>query len=403
MTHRNRQLVVSALARVEGEGALDIVVADGEVREAPSCGSTSRPGSSRRSCAAAQFTEVTDITSRICGICPVAYQTSRLAGHRGRLRRSASAPPIAALRRLLYCGEWISSHALHIYLLHAPDFLGYPDVVAMARDHRAMAERGLALKKAGNAILEAVGGRAIHPVNPRVGGFYRAPTAAELAGAGRALERALDDAMATAAWVAGFSYPDAEISGDLLAVHDPDRYPIEGDQVATTSGLVFPAADFPRHVTEHQVPHSTALHATLDGGMYLTGPLARYALAAGRLTPAARRRPPPPAWARSAATRSAASRSARWRSSTRWRKRCASSRRTSAPDPSFVPAEPAAGTGHGVSEAPRGLLYHRYRLAADGTVEAAVIIPPTSQNQAAIEADLRRRGRPPTWTWTTPR
>jgi coenzyme F420-reducing hydrogenase alpha subunit len=387
VTHRNRQLVVSALARVEGEGALDIVVADGEVREAH-LRIYEPPRFFEAFLRGRQFTEVTDITSRICGICPVAYQTSAWRAIEDACGISVS-PPIEALRRLLYCGEWIASHALHIYLLHAPDFLGYPDVVAMARDHRAAAERGLALKKTGNAILEAVGGRAIHPVNPRVGGFYRAPAQADLRALVPALERALEDALATAAWVAGFSYPDAEISGDLVAVHDPDRYPIEGDHVATTGGLVFPARDFLQHVTEHQVPHSTALHATLDGGMYLTGPLARYALAAGRLTPAAQR-------AATAAGlgpvcrnpfRSIAVRAVEIVYAVEEALRIIAAYER--PDPSFVPAEPAAGTGHGLSEAPRGLLYHRYRLAADGTVEAAVIIPPTSQNQAAIEADLR--------------
>ncbi len=88
-----------------------------------------------------QYTEATDITSRICGICPVAYQTSAWHAIEDACGvRCAS--PSAALRRLLYCGEWISSHALHIYLLHAPDFLGYPDVVALARDHRDLSSAG---------------------------------------------------------------------------------------------------------------------------------------------------------------------------------------------------------------------------------------------------------------------
>ena len=290
------------------------------------------------------------------------------------------------------CSAWLEIHSPQYSSRRRASIGGLtliPQASSMARDHRGAAERGLALKKAGNAILEAVGGRAIHPVNPRVGGFYRAPTAADLAPLARTLERAMEDAMATVAWVAGFSYPDAEISGDLVAVHDPDRYPIEGDQVATSSGLVFGAADFSRHVTEHQVPHSTALHATLDGGMYLTGPLARYALAAERLSPGARQ-------AAAAAGlgpvcrnpfRSIAVRAVETVYAVEEALRIIAE--YDRPDPSFVPAEPAAGTGHGLSEAPRGLLYHRYRLAADGTVEAAVIIPPTSQNQAAIEADLR--------------
>jgi coenzyme F420-reducing hydrogenase alpha subunit len=388
VTHRNRQLVVSALARVEGEGALDIVVADGEVT-----GTRLRiyepPRFFEAFLRGRQFTEVTDITSRICGICPVAYQTSAWRAIEDACGIGVG-PQIEALRRLLYCGEWVSSHALHIYFLHAPDFLGYPDVVAMARDHRGAVERGLALKKTGNAIMETVGGRAIHPVNPRVGGFYRAPARADLQALVPALERALEDALATAAWVAGFRYPDAEITGDLVAVHDPDRYPVDGDHVATASGLVFPARDFDLHVTEHQVPYSTALHATLDGGPYLTGPLARYALARDRLTPAARQ-------AAAAAGlgpvcrnpyRSIAVRAVEIAYAAEEALRIIAAYER--PEPSFVPVEPATGTGHGISEAPRGLLYHRYRLAADGTVAEAVIVPPTSQNQAAIEDDLRR-------------
>src|SRR6185369_17250649 len=120
--------------------------------------------------------------------------------------------PIADLRRLLYCGEWISSHALHIYLLHAPDFLGYPGVVEMARDHRAVVERGLALKKAGNAILELIGG------------FYRAPTRTELGELRAALDRAVDDAVATVDWVAGFDVPDFTHDHELLALVEPGRY-----------------------------------------------------------------------------------------------------------------------------------------------------------------------------------
>ena len=194
-TERSRELQVSALARIEGEGALRIVVSDDEVTEAQ-LRIYEPPRFFEAFLRGRQHTEVSDITSRICGICPVAYQASAWLA----IEAIGGVEPgeqINALRRLLYCGEWISSHALHIYMLHAPDFLGYPDVVALARDHRAAVERGLRLKKAGNAILEAVGGRAIHPVNTRVGGFYRAPLATELESLAEKLRAALDDALAT--------------------------------------------------------------------------------------------------------------------------------------------------------------------------------------------------------------
>ena len=388
MSHRSRQLRVSALARIEGEGALDVVVADGQVTEAR-LRIYEPPRFFEAFLRGRQYTEATDITSRICGICPVAYQAS--AWNAIEDACGVTVPEdIAALRRLLYCGEWISSHALHIYLLHAPDFLGYPDVVSMARDHRSLVERGLRLKKAGNAVLETVGGRAIHPVNTRVGGFYRAPSPEDLAGLALTLRPALDDALDTVSWVAGFEFPDTELDCDLLAASAGDRYPIEGGGlVVAASGLQFPPAGFGRHVIEHQVPHSTALHATLDGRGYLTGPLARYSTSSARLSEAARQ----------AATvaglgpacrnpfRSIVVRAVEVVYAITEALRIIGSYQR--PEPSYVDVPPVAGTGHGVSEAPRGLLYHRYQTGAEGQIEAADIVPPTSQNQAAIEADLR--------------
>ena len=209
MSHRSRKLVVSGLARVEGEGALRVTVRDGQVERAE-LNIYEPPRFFEAFLRGRSYTEPPDITSRICGICPVAYQTSAC----NAIEQACGAeldPPLAELRRLLYCGEWISSHALHIYLLHAPDFLGYPDAIALAREHRDIVERGLALKKAGNAVMEFLGGRAIHPVNVRVGGFYRVPTPSEFAPLAEQLRRALELALETARWVATFDFPDLEL------------------------------------------------------------------------------------------------------------------------------------------------------------------------------------------------
>ncbi|MGY2063288.1 Ni/Fe hydrogenase subunit alpha, partial [Nocardia gipuzkoensis] len=162
-------------------------------------------------------------------------------------------PPLAALRRLLYCGEWISSHALHIHLLHLPDFLGYPDAIALAADHRELVEGGLALKKAGNALLGQLGGRAIHPINVRVGGFYRVPDRAELATLREQLCRAMDHAVGVAEFAAGLEFPDLEVDHELLAAHAPDRYPVENGAIQTSTGRTFRADAFVDHVVEHQV------------------------------------------------------------------------------------------------------------------------------------------------------
>ena len=294
---------------------------------------------------------------------------------------------LIALRRLLYCGEWIHSHVLHIYLLHAPDFLGVPDVMTLAKSQRAAVERGLSLKKAGNRLQELIGGRSIHPVNVRVGGFYSVPTPAELRPMAEQLRRALDDALATVTWVAGFDFPDLTVDHELLALTG-QRYPLEDGEIARSAGPDFPVSRFSEHVRETQVPHSTALHATLDGRCHLTGPLARYTLNYEKLSPLARE----------AAT--AAGLGAQCRNPFRSivvravevvyavHEALRIIENYQRPARPFVAVEPRPGVGHGVSEAPRGLLYHRYRIDDDGLVAEAEIVPPTAQNQAAIEADL---------------
>ncbi len=392
MTHRaDRTLLTTGLARVEGEGSMYVRVSDGrveqvrlEIYEPPRFFEAFLRGRS--------YTEPPDITARICGICPVAYQTSACWAIESACGVRLGAE-LAALRRLLYCGEWISSHALHIYMLHAPDFLGYPGAVEMARDHREIVERGLALRRAANAIMSTIGGRSIHPVNVRIGGFYRVPRPAELRPLAEELRTCLDLAVDTVRWVAGFDFPDFSVGHELMSLRQPGRYPIDGGTIVTSGGLEFGAEAFENHVIEEQVPHSMALHARLtgsaDGGMYLTGPLARYSLNSRWLPPAA-------ADAARAAGLGPVCRNPFQSIIVRAVEVVCAVEEAIAlidayvpPAEPFVPATPRAGAGHGVSEAPRGILYHRYDLDADGTVVSARIIPPTSQNQAAIESDLR--------------
>src|SRR4051794_21981214 len=210
MTHKStnggRLLKVDGLARVEGEGAMRVSVHGGQVSQVQ-LHIYEPPRFFEAFLRGRRYTEPPDITARICGICPVAYQMSACLAIEAACGVEVTGA-IADLRRLLYCGEWIESHTLHIYLLHAPDFLGYPSALDLARDRRDLVERGLALKKAGNDILELIGGRAIHPVNIRVGGFYRVPTRRELAPLAEKLKRALDQALETVRWAATFEFPD---------------------------------------------------------------------------------------------------------------------------------------------------------------------------------------------------
>jgi sulfhydrogenase subunit alpha len=387
MSHRaGRRLTVGALTRVEGEGALHVAISNGIVEDVR-LNIYEPPRFFEALLRGRSYTEPPDLTARICGICPVAYQMSACQAIEDACGAVVDGP-VADLRRLLYWGEWIESHTLHIYLLHAPDFLGLPDAIALAGRNRPLLERGLVLKRAGNRLVEVLGGRPIHPVNVRVGGFYRVPTQADLAGIRAELAAALPLAIETVRWVAGFDFPHAEFDGELLALHEPGSYAVDHGHMLTSSGMSFTAAEFSSHVVEHQVPHSTALHATLDGARYLVGPMARYALNSRWLAPRA---------AELAAEvglgsvcrnqfRSVVIRAVEVVHAIEDSLRIIDAYRR--PPSPGVEVVPRAGEGFGATEAPRGLLYHRYRLDAAGLVEQADIVPPTAQSQSAIEYEL---------------
>jgi coenzyme F420-reducing hydrogenase alpha subunit len=382
-----RVLVTGALARVEGEGAMHVRLRNGRVEDVR-LRIYEPPRFFEAFLRGRRFTEVPDITARICGICPVAYQMSSIAAMEDIC--GVEVPDqVRALRRLLYCGEWVESHALHVFMLHAPDFLGYANGFEMARDHGTLVERALHLKKAGNSLMRVIGGREIHPINVRVGGFYRAPSRTELAPVVEELERAREFALEAVSWTASLPFPDFDEDFVFLALTHPDAYAIEGGRLASSTGLDLAPSQFDEHIVEAHVEHSTALHARLrDGTPYLVGPLARYALNRDRLSLLARdaadaaglepvcRNPFRSIVVRAVEILYALDEALRLLAA------------YEPPDPPAVEAVPRAGVGHGWTEAPRGVLWHRYAIDEEGTIRDARIVPPTSQNQARIEQSL---------------
>ena len=384
----SRSFVVQALARVEGEGAMHVKLRDGrvedirlEIYEPPRFFEAFLRG--RR------FTEAPDITARICGICPVAYQLSSIAAMEDACA-TAVAPAVRELRRLIYCGEWIESHTLHVFMLHAPDFLGYRSGFEMAAEHRAIVEGALRLKRAGNALMSVVGGREIHPINLRVGGFYRAPRRDELTPVARMLEDELEFAQEAVRFAGSLPAPELELEYEFVALREPQTYAIESGRLASSGGLDIGPREYREHFVEEQVAHSTALHSRLrDGRSYLVGPLARYALNSQRLSPLAR----------DAAERAGLGEVCRnpYRSIVVRTVEILYAleealRIIASYEPPELPAAdvtPRAGAGAGWTEAPRGMLWHRYEIDAAGTIIDARIVPPTSQNQRRIEQDLR--------------
>jgi coenzyme F420-reducing hydrogenase alpha subunit len=381
-------ITVNSLARIEGEASLHATVLDGEVTDVR-LAIFEPPRFFEALLRGRDFREAPDITARICGICPVAYQMSAVHAMEAacgvEIDRS-----LRDLRRLLYCGEWIQSHGLHIYMLHAPDFLGCAGAIDMARDHRPAVERGLQLKKVGNEIMALLGGRAIHPINVCVGGFYKVPEKQDLEEVAEHLKWARDAALETVRWTSRFEFPDVHRDYEFVALRNEREYPFNEGRIVSSHGLDLPFDAFESSFRESQVAYSTALHARIeDRGAYLVGPLARYGLNFDCLSPIAQEAAREAGLAtvclnpfQSIVVRSIEILHAcdeALRLITNYEK----------PAAPAVNVVPRAGIGCWATEAPRGLLYHRYDLAEDGTILAAVIVPPTAQNQDSIEEDLR--------------
>lgn len=385
---RSRTIKVGLLARVEGEGALHVRVRKNKVVDAK-LKIFEPPRFFEAFLRDRSYLEAPDITARICGICPIAYQLSASYAMEDACGVRVEGP-IRDLRQLIYCGEWIESHALHIFMLHLPDFLGYQDAIAMASEHRDAVTMGLRLKKIGNQIMSVLGGREIHPINVRVGGFYRVPSRSELTSLLPELEWARGAAVETLELLETLSYPEFEQDYEYVALWRPDEYAVLDGRLRSNRGLDIPIYDFRAHFAEEHVRHSTSLHAVVrDRGAYMVGPMARYNLSFDRLTDLARE----------AALQHGPGRSCNnpFRSiqvrAVEILHACDLAvqliENYEVPDRPYIDTEPRPAVGFGCTEAPRGICWHRYRIDHDGIILDAAIVPPTSQNQKSIESDLK--------------
>jgi coenzyme F420-reducing hydrogenase alpha subunit len=384
---RSLAIRVPVLARVEGEGALDLDIVDGRL-ETVRLRIFEPPRFFEKLIEGRRYDEVPDMVARICGICPVAYQMSAIHAIEA-IFGVQPGPWVREMRRLFYCGEWIESHCLHVHLLAAPDFLGFPNAVAMAREYPDEVRRGVRLQALGNEIVKLLGARSVHPVGARIGGFWRAPPPAEVSALRAKLHDAVPLAEALVQWTASLALPHVKQDFINVALRHPDEYPFNEGRIAASDGLDIGIGEYEAHFAESHVPHSTALYSHYRGQPYLVGPLARLNLNLDRLPNAVRRTlertgvPFPSAnpyhaiVARAVEVHYALLEALRILDDYR------------VPDAPSVTVEPRAGIGYGCTEAPRGLLWTKWETDAEGSIVAARIVPPTSQNQARIEEDLR--------------
>ncbi|MCG8427418.1 MAG: Ni/Fe hydrogenase subunit alpha [Chromatiales bacterium] len=388
MSDTSRTIKVDALARVEGEGALHVSIKDDQI-EAVKFRIFEPPRFFEAFLQGRHYSEVPDITARICGICPIAYMMGASQAMENSLGIEVSGD-LQRLRRLIYCGEWIESHVLHAAMLHAPDFLGLDDALQIAKQNPELVNDALQLKKLGNDIMDIVGGRAVHPVNMKVGGFYKAPKKSQLEALLPRLEWALESSRAIALAFAEFDYPDLEQDYTCVSLQHPEEYAINRGQIVSNRGLVIDLEAFLQHFSEEHVAHSNALQGSFQGGKpYLVGPIARYNNTQSQPSDNARQlaaecglgavvnNPYKSILVRMIETYYACEESIRL------------IQEYQQPEQSSVEAPTVAGEGYGCTEAPRGICFHRYQLDSEGLVKLATIVPPTAQNQKQIEEDLR--------------
>jgi sulfhydrogenase subunit alpha len=384
---RDISIKVPVLTRVEGEGALQLQIKNGAIQDLQ-LRIYEPPRLFEKMLEGREPNDVIDIVARICGICPVAYQMTAVQAFENLCEVKIS-PWIRAMRRVFYCGEWLQSHALHIHMLAAPDFLGFTNIIEMATQHAAVVRRGLRLQTLGNDLIELFGTRSVHPVGVQVGGFYTAPAVTDVANIVERLQAAKQEADDLVRWTASLSLPQEEQVFVSVALRHPTEYPMNEGRIVSSAGLDIDCHEYPAHFREHQVPHSTALHALLQDKPYLVGPLARINVNHDRL----------PVELRELLTRCGFSfpsqnmfHSIVARAAECWLAIDEALRLLqdyASPSQAAITWQARAGTCMMATEAPRGLLWHHYDLDAAGRVQTARIVPPTSQNQARIEEDLR--------------
>jgi sulfhydrogenase subunit alpha len=384
---RKLEINVPVLARVEGEGALHLRIRGNRI-DTVALQIYEPPRLFEKFLEGRLYEEVPDMVARICGICPVAYQISAV----NALESLFGVDPgswVQTMRRVLYCGEWIQSHCLHIHLLAAPDYFGYDSAIAMARDHPDVVRRGLRLQGLGNDLMGLFGARSVHPVGVKVGGYHHAPDPDDVAALRARLIAALPESEALVRWTASIPVPHDEQDFTCVAMRDDENYAIHRGRLAATDGLAIDATEYERYFTEHQVAHSTALYSEYHGRPYLVGPLARMNLNRDRLPASIQQLAADTgiAWPSRNMFNSIVARALEVHCAiTEAARLLENYERPTAP---AVTMSPRAGIGYGFSEAPRGTLWHRYETDERGHVVTARIVPPTSQNQARIEEDLR--------------
>ncbi len=388
-----RTISIPHLGRVEGHGGIFVKVVDQAVAEV---NMDIHEGSRYYEAllVGKHFLEVQGIITRVCAICSANHTVTALQALESALGIPQS-PRVHCLRGLMLHGAAIESHALHVFALALPDFLGFDSVISMASKYPDEVAAALRLKQLGNKVQTLIGGRAVHPINTLVGGFGKVPAHRDLERLRDELASGIDVAMGFVRLAATIPVPDFAVRPTVFVALRPydSRYRFRGDSICTSTGEEVPVSSYRDVVREFTVEHSHAKHAALaSGSTYQVGALARLALWGDRLEGRARE-------AFQTLLPNGAVGNVLYNN---WAQlvEILFSLETAVEGCNEllgmeeVPREQAeysvqAGRGVSAVEVPRGTLFHEYEIDDHGLVVAANVITPTAQNLANTERDLR--------------
>ncbi len=381
---------VHHLTRVEGHGNIVVDVKNGElvkcelqIVEAPRFFEAMLRGR--------PYYEASHITSRICGICATGHATASLRATEHALGVEIS-EQTELLRKLVFHGEIIDSHVLHVYMLVAPDFLGVGSVLPLASSHPEVVKRALRIKKLSGDLCAMVSGRHTHPIAMTVGGFTHLPTIKQLLAMKERLVAAREDMDETIALLKTLPWPQFERETEYVSLQKEEEYAFIDGVIATTDGFTYELPAYRQVTNEHLVPHSTAKHCKHNRDSYMVGALARFNNNYDQLRPRAK------AAAEQLGMKPIVT-------NTFLNSAAQAIEMVHCIDDSIriidelvdrgLEEEPLyqfqgrGGEGVGSCDVPRGILFHNYIIDDDGLVQGANCIIPTNQNYANMEADMR--------------
>jgi sulfhydrogenase subunit alpha len=384
-----KKISVDHLARVEGNGGISATV-DGRVVTEVKFSIYEGPRLVERLTVGKTPAEDVNLVPRICAICTLSHKYAALRAMENAL--AVKVPPkVTLFRELMHLGEMIESHSLHIYYLALPDYVGFPNVIAMAAEFDLEVKIALEMKEFANHIMKTASGRYIHGENPVIGGFGKFPAEKDLIWIKSRAIHFMPFVLKTVSLFCELDYPDCPEEDTVFACCNParDKYGLAADEIILSTGETINKEDYKSLTNEFVVSHSYAKHSRYKGEPYSVGALARVNNLGERLKGESgkmykkyfNRR-----WKKNPLFNNAAQALEILYAFERIPK--VIDKMLTLPDPPLVKYTANEGKGTGIVEAPRGLLIHSYKISS-GLVSETDIITPTAQNAEDIERYCR--------------